>query len=102
MRVALHRALSLFQRRSPWAMAASALIVGIVLAIPNLQNRDFYVALVATYIGAALGFFVALAVDRLQRREDENARRVAAAEAAETADRGLRRQPRGPGGPRRV
>ena len=71
--------MSSIQRRSPWAVAAAALLVGILFAIPNLQNRDFYVALVATYIGAALGFFVALAVDRLQRREDEEARRAAAA-----------------------
>ncbi|MGH2973485.1 MAG: hypothetical protein ACRDLL_01255 [Solirubrobacterales bacterium] len=35
---------------------------------------DFYRAVVATYIGAALGFFVALYLDRLQRSEDDAAR----------------------------
>ena len=79
MRAALQRAVASVGRRFPWVVAAAALLVGIVFAIPILQNRDFYVALVATYIGAALGFFVALAVDRLQRREDEEARLAAAA-----------------------
>jgi hypothetical protein len=85
MKAAFWRAARRMKRAGPWLVAAAALAIGLLLAIPVLANPDFYVALVATYIGAALGFFVALTVDRLQRREDEKSRRAAATDAAKAA-----------------
>ena len=55
-------------------LAALALVAGAVAAVP-IVNTDFYRALVATYIGAVIGFMVALYVDRLQRSEDTAAQR---------------------------
>lgn len=73
---ALRRQVSTWRlRRGPWLVAVAALAIGILLALPRLQNPDFYGAVVATYIGAALGFFVVLYVDRLQRAEEETATR---------------------------
>jgi hypothetical protein len=62
-------------RRNPWFVGLLALEVGTVAAIPVALDPQFYRALIATYIGAALGFLVAIYVDRLQRSEDEEARR---------------------------
>ncbi len=62
-------------RRSPWAIAVIALGSGVLLALPVVLDRDFYRALVATYIGAALGFLIAIYIDRLQRSEDDVVRR---------------------------
>jgi hypothetical protein len=64
----------LVRRRGPWLIAALALVAGAIAAVP-VVNTDFYRALVATYIGAVIGFMVALYVDRLQRSEDDAAQR---------------------------
>ena len=74
-----------WMRRSPWVVAVIALGSGVMLAIPVAVGAEFYRALVATYIGAALGFFVALYVDRLQRSEDDAARRSVEAAAEQRA-----------------
>ncbi len=58
-------------RRSPWVAALGALGIGVILALPVATVSGFYPALVATYIGAALGFLVAIYIDRLQRAEDD-------------------------------
>jgi hypothetical protein len=50
------------RRRGPWTLAVPFVGVGVALAVP-VFDRDLYGALVATYLGAALGFFVALYVD---------------------------------------
>jgi hypothetical protein len=62
-------------RRSAWVAAFVALGIGVILALPVATASGFYPALVATYIGAALGFLVAIYVDRLQRAEDDAASR---------------------------
>ena len=74
-------------QRSPWVAAFLALGAGLVLALFVGINADFVRALVATYFGAALGFLVALYVDRLQRSEDD-ATRQAVEKAAEERNRG--------------
>jgi hypothetical protein len=62
-------------RRSPWVAVFFALGIGVVLAVPVAMQSSFYPALVATYIGASLGFLVAVYIDRLQRAEDDATRR---------------------------
>lgn len=57
-----------------WRLVAAIVSIGALLAVPVAGEPDFYRAVVATYIGAALGFFVALYLDRLQRSEDDAAR----------------------------
>jgi hypothetical protein len=80
------RPIAAWLRRSPWVAAFIALGIGGVLAIPVATQTGFYSALVATYIGAALGFLVAIYIDRLQRAEDEATRR-SLQKAAEDRDR---------------
>ena len=63
-------------RRNPWFVGLLALGIGSVASIPVALDAEFYRALIATYIGAALGFLVAIYVDRLQRSEDEETRRA--------------------------
>ena len=60
----------------PWLVGAIALCVGVAFAIAVGPDADFYRSLAATFIGAALGFLVALYIDRLQRTEAERARRA--------------------------
>ena len=69
-----------WRRRGPWAIAVVGVGAGVALAVP-VVDRDLYGALVATYLGAALGFLVALYVDRLQRSQDDDARRARDADA---------------------
>jgi hypothetical protein len=61
--------------KTGWIVAGLALGVGVLLAVLVGPTADFYRTLVATYIGAALGFLVALFIDRLQRVEADAARR---------------------------
>jgi hypothetical protein len=72
MRTRLGRATG-WMKRSPWVAAFVALAIGVGLAAPVAFEGSFYPALVATYIGAALGFLVAVYIDRLQRAEDDAA-----------------------------
>jgi uncharacterized membrane protein YccC len=72
-------------RRSPWIVAAVALACGALAIVPLGLDRELLRALVATYIGAAIGFFVALYTDRLQRAEDEVRRRTLDAAADDRA-----------------
>ena len=74
-----------WMRRSPWIVALIALGSGAILAARIAVDAEFYRAFVATYIGAALGFFVALFVDRLQRSEDDKERHSAEAVAEQRA-----------------
>jgi fatty acid desaturase len=73
-------------RRSPWVTAVVALGIGVALALPAWNASDFYPAFVATYIGAALGFLVAIYIDHLKRAEDEAASRQVQ-EAADERER---------------
>lgn len=87
MRARLGRAANLL-RHSPWVAAFFALGIGAVLALPVATASGFYPALVATYIGAALGFLVAIYVDRLQRAEDDaSSRQLQEASEARARDR---------------
>lgn len=81
----MRRFLDRLRHLSPWWVAALALGVGGVIAVPQLGHPDFYTAFIATYIGAALGFFVALYTDRLQRGEDLRRSQTEAAEAEKRA-----------------
>jgi uncharacterized membrane protein YccC len=72
-------------RRSPWIVAAVALACGAVAIIALGVDRELLRSLVATYVGAAIGFFVALYIDRLQRSEDEVTRRARDAAADDRA-----------------
>jgi hypothetical protein len=65
------------QMRAPWIVAATALLIGATLAALFVGEAGFVSSLVATYLGAVLGFFVALYVDRIQRAEDAAAQRTA-------------------------
>ena len=80
MRSTARRVIARVRPRGPWAIAVLFVGAGVALAVP-VFDRDLYGALVATYLGAALGFFVALYVDRLQRTQDEATRRTHEAEA---------------------
>jgi hypothetical protein len=61
--------------KRPWLVAGIALSIGAVFALPFVGEAGFVPALVATYLGAVLGFLVALYVDRIQRAEDDQAQR---------------------------
>ena len=73
--------LGALRRRAPWlgVVLLFALLAAGVLAVG--VDRTFLETLLATFIGAALGFLVALFIDRRQRVEDaeEQRRRDAAA-----------------------
>ena len=69
--------------KRPWIVAAVALVVGIAVSIPFIGRAEFIPSLIATYVGAAIGFFIALYIDRVQRVEDADIQRQRDASAAE-------------------
>jgi hypothetical protein len=85
----LRRAAAYVRRRAAWIAGAAVLIVlgGAVLAVGI--DRAFLQGLLATFIGAVLGFLVALYIDRHQRAEeaeDQRRRDVAAADLRRERD----------------
>lgn len=59
------------------ATVTIAAVLTVLLLLPVLIDDTYRRTLAATFVGAALGFFVALYIDRIQRREDEATRRSA-------------------------
>lgn len=64
----------------PWLVAATSVLVSVALIAAVGLTADFIRALVGTFVGASLGFLVALYLDRLQRNRSDEIRRLEQAE----------------------
>lgn len=64
----------------PWLVAGTSVVVSVALIAAVGLSTDFVRALVGTFVGASLGFLVALYLDRVERERTDQLRRRELAE----------------------